>query len=131
MSVIRRATLTGRRALIALVGVTVILGLVVAFSGSLSRSTDVESQAEQARAEVESLKQELAAVEAERVFFESEEFVRWQARALGLGKPAEGEELFTLPDDAPEPQPITPIGPQELDEPLAPFDAWMELLFGA
>lgn len=131
MSVIRQAPLIGRRALVAVVGLAVVVGLGVIFSGSFDRSTDTEARAEQARAEVAARELELAAGEAEQTFFETEEFIRWQARALGFGQKSQGEKLFALPEDAPEPDPVTPIGPIDSDEPMVPFDAWMELLFGA
>jgi hypothetical protein len=131
MSVIRRAPLIGRRALAFVVGLVVLGGLVFLFSGSLDRSTDTEARAEQARAEVAARELELAAGEAEQAFFETDEFIRWQARALGFGQKSQGERLFALPEDAPEPASITPIGPLDAEEPMAPFDAWMELLFGA
>ena len=40
-------------------------------------------------------------------------------------------EVVALPEDAPAPGPITPIGPLDEAVQMAPFDAWMELLFGA
>jgi cell division protein FtsB len=129
MSSLRQAPLIGRRALVVVLALVLVGGLVVVFSGSLTRSTDTESRAEAARAQVEAQQIELEQTEAEQAFMQTEEFVLWQARANGFGKP--GEVRFALPDDAPPPEPITPIGPQAASEPLAPFDAWMELLFGA
>jgi hypothetical protein len=131
MSSLRQARFSGRRALAVVSALVVLLALVVVFSGTFTRSTDIEAQAEQARAEVAARELELAAGEAEQEFFETEEFIRWQARTLGFGQKSQGETLFALPEDAPEPDPITPIGPLAQDEPMAPFDAWMELLFGA
>ncbi len=131
MSAIRQAPFFGRRALAVAAILAVATALVVLFSGSLDRSTDVESRAEQARVEVAALELELAEGEAEQALFETEEFVRWQARALGFGQKSQGEKLFVLPEDAPTPEPITPIGPLDVEERMAPFDAWMELLFGA
>lgn len=131
MSSLRHAPRIGRRALVGLVGLTIVGVLVVVFSGSFTRSTDIGAQAEQARVEVAARELELAAGEAEQEFFETDEFIRWQARALGFGEKSQGETLFALPEDAPAPAPIRPIGPHEEDEHMAPFDAWMELLFGA
>ena len=131
MSALRRSPLIGRRALATLAILALAGALVVLFSGSLDRSTDIGARAEQARAEVAARELELAAGEAEQAFFETDEFVRWQARALGFGQKSQGERLFSLPADAPTPEPITPIGPLDAEERLAPFDAWMELLFGA
>ncbi len=129
MSSLRQAPLLGRRALAIVVALALVGGLVVVFSGTLTRSTDTESRAEQARAEVLARQLELAETEAEQDHITSRESIAWQARVNGWGKP--GEIRFALPDDAPEPAPITPIGPQDAAQPMAPFDAWMELLFGA
>jgi len=132
MSALRQAPILGRRALLVVLTLAVIVGLIVIFSGSLTRSTDIGAQADQARAEVAARELELAAGEAELEFFESKDFIRWQARVHGFGEKAEGETRFTLPEDAPAPAPITPIGPQDGGaQAIAPFDAWMEMLFGA
>ncbi len=129
MSSLRQAPLIGRRALAAVMALALVVGLVVVFSGSLTRSTDTESRAEEARAELAARQRELAETEAEQEFIKSRQFILWQARVNGWGKP--GEIPFALPDDAPDPAPIAPIGPQDQAQPMAPFDAWMELLFGA
>jgi len=129
MSSLRRAPLIGRRALAAAFGLLVVVGLIVVFSGSLTRSTDTESRAEAARAELEARRLELEETEAERDFLGTSESILWQARVNGYGKP--GEVRFALPEGAPTPAPITPIGPQHAAEPMVPFDAWMDLLFGA
>lgn len=129
MSSLRRAPLIGRRALAAVVAFALVVGLAIVFSGSLTRSTDTESRAEEARAEVAMRERELAETRAEQEFIGSREFILWQARVNGWGEP--DETRFALPDDAPEPAAIRPIGPPAEAEPMAPFDAWMELLFGA
>lgn len=129
MSSLRQAPTIGRRALVVLIGFAVVVGLVIVFSGSLTRLTDTESRAEAARAVLEARRLELDQTEAEREFIKTDEFILWQARVNGLGKP--GEIHFALPDDAPSPAPITPIGPPDGAEAMAPFDAWMELLFGS
>ena len=110
-------------------GLFVTVGLVLVFGGALTRSTDIEANAAQARAANAALEAQVAAGKAELLFFESDAFVLQQARALGFGE--EGERLFSLPDDAPPPDPITPLGGGDSDDSIAaPFDAWMELLFG-
>jgi type II secretory pathway pseudopilin PulG len=111
------------------VALALVVGLVAVFSGTLSRSTDTEARADEARAEVQVRELELAAAQEERDFFETDDFVRWQARVHGFGRAA--EVRFALPEDAPPPAPIRPIGPQDATEAMAPFEAWMELLFGA
>jgi hypothetical protein len=129
MSLLRRIPTFGRRALLAVIGLAVAVGIVIAFSGSLSRSTDVGAQAERARAELALIAERHAASEDELEFVQSDEFISWQARAYGMGSP--NERSFQLEPGAPSPAPIVPIGPQgEGSGRLAPFDAWMELLFG-
>ena len=120
----------GRRALLFLVGLIVIVLLVIVFSGTLTRSTDIEAIAEQARAEVDDLKRRAEAGAAELKFIEDPAFIRQQAPVHGYGE--KGEIIFKLRPDAPEPEPIVPIGPQKVaGAAKAPIDAWMELLFGA
>ena len=111
------------------VGLLVTLAIAVAFSGNLSRSTDVGAQAERARAALAAIEEAHAASEDELAFVKKDDFVRWQARAYGMGEP--GERPFKLQAGAPTPAPIMPIGPQDAGpRTLPPFDAWMELLFG-
>ena len=130
MSALRQAPRCGRRAIAALLALLAVAAIVVVFSGSLSRSTDEEAQAERAQAEIDRIEERFAAGERELAFVQTEDFVRWQARAFGLGEA--GEVPFALEPGAPEPEPIRPIGPQAAGtEAQAPFDAWMELLFGA
>lgn len=129
MSALRRAPSVGRRALLLVAAIAIVVGVVVVLSGSLTRSTDVETQAEQARAELVEMEKLHAAGERELRFVETEDFISWQARLYDLGEP--GERPFVL-EDAPSPPAIVPIGPQDQEGVApAPFDAWMELLFGA
>jgi hypothetical protein len=129
MSALRQAPLIGRRALGALVALLLLLAIVVTFSGTLTRSTDVEARAQQARALVAETRERLAAGEKELAFVQTDDFIRWQAAAIGFGE--KGWQPFAL-EDAPPPARITPIGPQDPSaDAQAPFDAWMELLFGA
>ena len=121
----------GRRALAAVVALVLVGGVLVVFSGTLTRSTDAEAAEAQARAERDRMAAEVAAGRLELDYVRSDDFIEWQARAYGLGDGAD-ERLFRLPEDAPTPAPIVPIGPlEDTDPPRAPFDAWMDLLFGA
>ena len=129
MSALRQAPTVGRRALLLALALAVVVGIVVVLSGSLTRSTDVEAQADRARAEIAEIEKRFLAGEKELEFVQTEDFIRWQARVYGLGEA--GERPFAL-EDAPPPEPIAPIGPQDAEtEAMVPFDAWMELLFGA
>ena len=96
MSAIRHAPLIGRRAVGIIVALALVVGLVAVFSGTLSRSTDTEARADEARAEVRVRELELAAAQEERDFFETDDFVRWQARVHGFGRAA--ETRFALPE---------------------------------
>lgn len=122
----------GRRAAVVVFGLFVAIGLVIVFAGALSRSAQSEAEAARLRLEVSALQTAVAAVEAEIAFIESEEFVRQQARREGMGDRDANERPFELPGNAPSPEPIEPIGGSSpAAAKRAPFDAWMELLFGA
>lgn len=120
----------GRRAAVIVFGLFVAIGLVIVFAGALSRSAQSEAEAARLRLEVGALETAVAAVEAEIAFIEREEFVRQQARREGLGDKRADERAFELPGNAPSPEPIEPIGGSSPIAERAPFDAWMELLFG-
>lgn len=130
MNALHRAPSTGKRVVAGLLGLALVVAIVVVFSGTLTRSTDIEAQAEQVRAETARIAAQVEEGERELEFVTSDDFIDWRARAVGFGE--KDEQPFTLADDAPSPQPIVPIGPQEgRAAAKAPFDAWMELLFGA
>lgn len=129
MSSLRRTGAHSRRALVIVVGLVVAIGLIAVFAGTLTRSTDIEARAERARAEIAVLEARVLAGEDEVSFLGTDDFIRQQARALGLGQ--RGEVPFKLPDNAPPPAVVEPIGPrQDQGSSKAPLDAWMELLFG-
>jgi len=129
MTSLRQTSVHGRRALRLVVGLVIVIGLIVVFAGTLTRSTDIETRAERARAEIAALEDRAAAGRAEVAFFGSDHFIRQQARALGFGE--KGEVPFALSEGAPSPEPIEPIGPREVGGPAkAPLEAWVELLFG-
>jgi cell division protein FtsB len=120
-----------RRGAAALVfGLFVAAGILLLFAGTLARATQLEQQAARAREEIAVLETRLELGRAEVDLMRSDAFVEQQARAAGLGTKA--ELPFRLPDDAPSPPPITPLGagapPPEAG---SPFDAWMALLFGS
>ena len=119
------------RGAVALVfGSFVAIGVVLVFAGTLARATELEAEAVQASAAVALLEDRLVAGNSEIEFLDTDRFVEQQARAIGFG--TRGEQPFALPDDAPSPPPIVPLGEAaEQQRPATPFDAWMELLFGA
>ena len=130
MSSLHRGPLHGRRAAAAVFGLFVAAGLVLVFSGTLARSTDIEAEAARLQADIAMLEARVAAGADEIAFLETDESVPWQARVQGYGGP--GETLFSLPENAPSPEPIRPLGGRaEEGRARAPIDAWLELLFGA
>lgn len=130
MKSLQRSLLHGRRAAVVVFALFVMAGLVLVFAGSLTRSTDLEAEAARMEAEIARLEEQVAAGEAELRFIQTDAFLRWQARAEGYGEA--GETRFGLAPGAPSPQPIVPLGPSRSDETArAPFDAWMDLLFGS
>jgi cell division protein FtsB len=128
MSFIRGGAFKRRSTASLVFGLFVVGGLVLVFAGTLTRSTDLEARAEEARAEFAVLEARAAAGRAEVEFMEEDSFIQQYARGLGYGKRA--EIAFRLEEGSPSPQPITPIGNAPSDDPpSAPFEAWMELLF--
>jgi hypothetical protein len=125
-----RRPLPRRNAATTLLGLFVAVGLLLVFSGTLTRSTDIEAKAATARAEKAALQTLVESGRAELEFVETEAFVQQMARSIGMGDA--GEQPFALDAAAPSPQPIIPLGSQDdRGVETAPFEAWMELLFGA
>ncbi len=83
-------------------------------------------------AEAAALQARLDADHRELALVQTDAFQRLQARAYGMGAP--GEVVFTLPQDAPAPAPITPLGGGASSATSAtqasPLDAWLKLIFG-
>lgn len=130
MSILRTGFLERRGAAAIVFGLFVAGGIVFVFAGTLARATELEQDAARARAEVAALEERLAAGNAEVEFLRSERFLEQQARVVGYGE--RGERPFRLPEDAPSPEPIVPLG-SRADRSIAsaPLEAWLELLFGA
>jgi cell division protein FtsB len=130
MSVLRSGFLERRRAAAIVFALFVAGGIVFVFAGALARATELEQEAARARAEVAALEERLAAGNAEVEFLRSDRFLEQQARVVGYGE--RGEQPFRLPDGAPSPEPIVPLGDRtEAVVSGAPLEAWLELLFGA
>lgn len=130
MSSLRGGWLHGRRAAALVFGLFVVVGLVLVFSGTVARSTDIEAEKARLQSEIERLEARVAAGAEELTFLETEAGVRWLARVQGFGQP--NEELFALPANAPSPQPLVPLGGDlQHGQTRAPIDAWLDLLFGA
>jgi len=130
MSMQRRGLLERRGAAAIVFGLFVAGGIVFVFAGTLARATELEAQAAQARAEIAALEARTEAGRNEIEFIKSDAFIEQQARAAGYG--LKGEQRFRLPDDAPSPPAITSLGTTTGSATAgSPFEAWMELLFGA
>jgi cell division protein FtsB len=119
-----------RRGAAAIVfGLFVALGVIFVFAGTLARATELEEQAARARAEMTALEERLEAGRSEVEFLRSDAFLEQRARAVGYG--LRGEQPFRLPDDAPSPDPLTPLGTSPDELPAgSPLEAWLELFFG-
>ncbi len=130
MSILRSGFLERRGAAVLVFGLFVAGGIVFVFAGALSRATELEQEAARARAEVAALESRLMEGNAEVEFLRSDRFLEQQARVVGYGE--RGEVPFRLPDEAPSPEPIVPLG-RLAEAPVsgAPLEAWLELLFGA
>jgi cell division protein FtsB len=130
MSILRSGFLERRGAAVIVFGLFVAGGIVFVFAGALSRATQLEQEAARARAEVAALESRLMEGNAEVEFLKSDRFLEQQARVVGYGE--RGEVPFRLPDGAPSPEPIVPLG-RLTETPVsgAPLEAWLELLFGA
>ncbi len=84
MTAPRSGPFQGRRAAGLVFGLFVVGGLLLVFAGTLTRSTDIEAQAEKARAEVAALEARVAQGNAEIAFFESDAFVQQEEYLEGL-----------------------------------------------
>lgn len=130
MGSLRGGSLQGRRAAATVFGLFVVVGLVLVFSGTLARSTDIEAEVTRLGAAIEVLEARVEAGKEEITFLDTEAGVRWMARVQGFGQP--DEVLFSLQPNAPSPQPIVPLGGSVRQSRTgAPIDAWLDLLFGA
>ena len=123
-----------RRLHLVLIGLAIIgVWLVFVFARALG-DVDLATARQQTVAdEASALQARLDADRRELVLVQTDAFQRLQARAYGLGAP--GEVVFSLPQDAPSPPSITPLGAgqgsaRSAAEAATPLDAWLRLIFG-
>jgi cell division protein FtsB len=129
MTSFSRRNLEGRSVAALLIGLIVVGALALVFAGTLTRSTTLEARVAEASAEVTALQARVDAGDAEVRFTESDAFVRQYARSIGYGE--RSEIAFSLRNGSPSPPAILPIGEAAgSGPPPAPFDAWLDLLFG-
>ena len=82
--------------------------LVIVFTGILSRADELEASEQLERAQVEDLATHADLAQREIEFVATDDFVQQAARGEGFGK--EVERRFRLPDEAPPPPTIRPLG---------------------
>jgi len=117
-----------------LIGLAVVgVWLVFVFARALGDVDHATARQQTVANEASALEARLSADKRELALVQTDAFQRLQARAYGLG--AVGEVAFSLPQDAPSPPPITPLGAAQAATGVAadttsPLDAWLSLLFG-
>jgi len=104
--------------------------LVIVFARAIADVDRATTLQQSVADESAALTQQLAADRRELELVQTDAFQRIQARAYGLGE--SGEQVFSLPADAPSPPAIVPLGSTTSanDVPTTPLDAWLEILFG-
>lgn len=109
----------------------VAIWLVFVFARALGDVDHATATKQGIAAEAATLQARLDADHRELQLVQSDAFQRMQARAYGLGAP--GEVVFSLPQDAPSPPPITPLGAtttSDVGATESPLDAWLRIIFG-
>jgi hypothetical protein len=123
-----------RRLHLVLIGLAIIgVWLVFVFARALGDVDHATSRQQAVAEEASTLQARLDADRRELLLVQTDAFQRLQARAYGLGGP--GEVVFSLPQDAPSPPPITPLGGGQRSatgttDSVTPLDAWLRLIFG-
>jgi len=110
------------------VGIVVALWVVLAFGRVLTALNEASARVEGVRADAAALEQRLAQADREAQIVQSDAFVRFAARAYGVGRP--GEHAFALEPGAPPAPPVPLLGAPPASAPTTPLDTWLRLLFG-
>jgi type II secretory pathway pseudopilin PulG len=124
-----------RRLHIVLVGLAIVaVWLVFVFARALGDVDRATARHQTVANEATTLQTRLDADRRELALVQTDAFQRLQARAYGLGAP--GEVVFSLPQDAPPPPAIAPLGGGQTaaasaDDEGTPLDAWLRLIFGS
>lgn len=118
-----------RRSLVLSGALLAVVWLVLVFGSALADVDAAHRRAEQTRADNAALQERLEQGRAEIELMQTDEFLRQQARAYGMGE--RGERAFALEAGTPLMEPIPPLG-ISLEPPAArsPLEEWFLLLFG-
>jgi len=101
----------------------------VVFGSALADVSAANERVQQVRADNAALEERVARGRAEIDLIRTDDFLRLQARAFGMGQP--GERTFALEAGTPQMEAIVPLGSTpDLPAPRSPLDEWLQLLFG-
>lgn len=110
------------------IGIVVSLWVVLVFGRALTALNEANARVEGMHAENVALEVRLDQANREAQIVQSDAFVRFAARAYGMGRP--GERAFALEQGAPPPEPVPLLGGPVASPPDTPLDSWLRLLFG-
>lgn len=123
----RRFKLT-RAHLVAVVITVVALWVVLSFGRTITALNSATDREQQLADETTQLAAQLEASQRELALVQTDGFQAHQARAFGIGRPAEVN--FSLEPGAPSPEPVIALGSEgNRAAPQTPLDAWLRLLF--
>lgn len=118
-----------RRSAAISAGLLAVVWLVVVFGSALADVSAANQRVQQVRADNAALEERVARGRAEIDLIRTDDFLRLQARAFGMGQP--GERTFALEAGTPQMEAIVPLGSTpDLPAPRSPLDEWLQLLFG-
>jgi hypothetical protein len=113
-------------------GIFVTAWVVVVFARQVGDAAAAQTHADQVRHDNTILAAQVAALDRERTFIQTEPFIAFEARAYGLGGPKErpfslAPDASALPSDAPGSAAVRIGAPAATPSPL---ESWLSLLFG-
>jgi cell division protein FtsB len=114
------------------VGTLITVWVVVVFARQVGEAAAAQTRADEIRQDNAALADQVAALDRERTFIQTQPFVTFEARAYGLG--ASRERPFSLaPDAAPLASDAPGSAAVRVGAPTAtpsPLESWLSLLFG-
>ncbi|MDP8904956.1 MAG: hypothetical protein M3N29_06540 [Chloroflexota bacterium] len=111
------------------VAIVVALWVLLAFGRVLAQLNEANARVDGVRTDNAALQLRLEQASREAQVLQSDAYVRFAARAYGVGRP--GERAFALEPGAPPAPVVEPLGgPPTSDVPASPLDSWLRLLFG-